>query len=391
MAAVARVAEPAPAGPATRRADGPRLVVQAWLGTRLLLILVALLVARTSGRTALDLLANWDVQHFFGIARNGYAAANDIAFFPGWPLLLRAGSSLGLPLLWVGVGLALAGSAAAAAALYRLGGTVAAVAWLLVPTTVFTAVPYTESAFCAAAFWAWERALRGRWAAAAGLAALACSVRVSGVFLVVALAVLALTGRFGRGARPAGERPAWPARWRALAWLGVPAVTLGAYLLFLFLTTGSWTAWYDAQASGWARGLTWPWDSFANTYAAATSTAYPAFPEWSWVFRAEIVSMAVGLGVTVACLVRRRWAEATWVGLQVVVFSFSYWFFSVNRAVLLWFPLFLLLAEGTGARWWDAVSWRRVLRVVLLALAIGAAVLALLGWAWLFFTGRWAS
>lgn len=399
MAEPAPVGTLSPVGTHTRPGvlpDGPRLVVQAWLGTRVLLLLAALWIARTTGRTASDLLANWDVQHFFDIALRGYAAPNDIAFFPGWPLVLRAAASLGVPLLWAGVGLAVAGSALAAAALYRLGGVVPAVAWLLVPTTVFTFVPYTESLFCAAAFWSWERATRGRWAAAAGSAALACTVRVSGVFLVAALAVLALTGRFGPTVVPRTTRwqaPAAPraARLRALAWLAFPAVSLAAYLLFLYVTTGSWTAWYDAQTAGWARGFTWPWDSLANTWRAATSTDYPAFPEWSWVFRAEIVSMAIGLATTLVCLVRRRWAEATWVGLQVVAFAFSYWFFSVNRAVLLWFPLFLLVGEGVGARWWTTARWRRLVRIVAVGGLVAAAVVGLLGWAWLFFTGRWAS
>ena len=51
-------------------------------------------------------------------------------------------------------------------------------------------MPYTESLFCAAAFWAWERARADKWAAAAALAAIACTVRVSGLFLVGALLVL---------------------------------------------------------------------------------------------------------------------------------------------------------------------------------------------------------
>ena len=50
----------------------------------------------------------------------------------------------------------------AAAALVRLGGPWAAIAWLFAPTAVFTTVPYTESLFCAAAFWAWERARADR-------------------------------------------------------------------------------------------------------------------------------------------------------------------------------------------------------------------------------------
>ena len=97
--------------------------------------------------------------------------------------------------------LSLACSAVAAVALLRLGGPWAAVAWLFAPTAVFTTVPYTESLFCAAAFWAWERARADRWAAAAVLAAVACTVRVSGLFLLGALAVMVLTSPRPRPAR----------------------------------------------------------------------------------------------------------------------------------------------------------------------------------------------
>ena len=125
-----------PSRPLVGVRDGSRLVVQTWLITRLLLVAVALWVGKTTGRSASDMLANWDVQHYFEIARHGYAADNDIAFFPGWPLVLRAFASLGVPMLWAGVGLAMICSAFAAAALYRLGGPIAAVVWLLAPTTV---------------------------------------------------------------------------------------------------------------------------------------------------------------------------------------------------------------------------------------------------------------
>lgn len=189
----ALTADPGYRTPRSSVRDGTRLVVQTWLFTRLLLVGVALWVGVTTGRSANDMLANWDVQHYFGIATNGYAAANDIAFFPGWPLVLRGLHLVGVPLLVAGVALAVVCSALAAAALYRLGGAAAAVVWLLAATTVFTIVPYTEAPFCAAAFWAWERAKAGRWGAAATLAAVACTIRVSGLFLLGALVILALT------------------------------------------------------------------------------------------------------------------------------------------------------------------------------------------------------
>lgn len=357
-----------------RWAEGPRLVLQTWLGTRLLMGAVLVWLMVTEGRTPSQMLANWDVAHFLAIAADGYAERQDVAFFPGWPLLLRFFAGLGVPGLLAGVLLALACSGFAAAALYRMAGTSAAVAWLLAPVAIFTAVPYTESLFCAAAFWAWERALSRRWGQAAALAAVAAGVRVSGVFLIGALAILALSQ-----SGPALERL------RRLVWLALPSLVVGAYLWYLRGLTGSWTAWYQAQADGWSRGFTLPWVSLQQTIDAAMPGAYADHPEWSWLFRAELVSMAVGLLVTLVMLLRRRWAEAAWVGVQVAAFATSYWFISVTRAVLLWFPLWIglgRLAEGRGR---PGPAHR---------LVVGAVVVAALGvqtvWSWLFLTGRWA-
>jgi len=237
-------------------------------------------------------------------------------------------------------------------------------------------VPYTESLFMAFAFWAWVRAREGRWAWAAVLAAVACSVRVSGLFLIASLGVMALTAT--------GDT--WRRRLVSVAWLLVPTAVPFAYAAYLKVTQGSWFAWFDAQASGWGRRFTWPWDSFAHTLPAIVPGAWPDHPGWAWVFRAEVVSVVVGLVVTVVCLVLRRWAEATWVGIQVLAFVTSYWFISVNRAVLLWFPLWLLLGSfatrtgrGHRARVAVTIGWS-LLSVVLM-----------LWWAYRFYTGQWAS
>ena len=93
--------------------------------------------------------------------------------------------------------------------------------------------------------------------------------------------------------------------------------------------------------------------------------------------------------VTGWCLGRRLWAEASWVGIQVLAFSVSYWFFSVNRAILLWFPLWMMIGE--------LVSWRperpaaRVAHRIVVAAGFVASALLMLAWSWLYFTGNWAS
>ncbi len=378
--------------PDRRGTGGARTVVQAWLASRGLIAMVALLLAVFQGRTLTDMVSNWDVQHFARLAAGGYFADADgtlMAFFPAFPGLLGLGLRAGVPVAVTGVLLSLVGSGVAAAALLRLGGPVAAVAWLFAPTAVFTVVPYTESLFCAAAFWAWERARADRWVAAAGLAALACTVRVSGLFLIGALVVLVLTT----------QQVGLPVRLRRLALLALPAAVIAAFATYLHVLTGSWTAWYRAQSTGWVRGLTWPWDSLRNTIPAVVPGAYADHPWWAAVFRGEVVSMAVGLLVVLWCLVRsaslRRQGrpgllpEASWVGVQVLAFSLSYWFFSVNRATLLWFPLWIMLAEWVRRRPGSPAG--RTVHRGLVATAFTLEVAAMLWWSWLFFTGHWAS
>ncbi|MDO5533476.1 MAG: mannosyltransferase family protein [Propionibacteriaceae bacterium] len=363
-------------------ADENLLIVQVWLISRLLFAVMAVALAVTGRRSLESVLSQWDVLHFLTIARDGYANPEQMAFFPGLPLLLRGFTELGLSPVLLGTLVSLVASLVAAFALKRLAGVWGAVAWILAPTAIFTAVPYTEALFCAFAFWAWERATRRHWGQAALLAALACTLRVSGLFLVGALVILALTqGRRAARATRGVPNPGLGAR---LAWLLLPTAVLAAYVAYLYALTGSWTAWFSAQEAGWNRGFHWPWEALANHWDVLWRPT-PGHPEWVWLFRAEMVSWVVGVLVTVIALARRRVAEAAWVGVQVLAFSLSYWLMSVNRAVLLWFPLWRQLDELIDSRP-DTRGWRTV--------GVLAAVVALVVqgvWAWLYLTGRWSS
>ncbi len=248
-----------------------RMVLQAWIASRGLIAAVALLLAVREGGSLTEMVSNWDVNHFTNLAEGGYYADPRgilMAFFPALPLILRAGLELGLPIAITGVVVSLLCSAVAAAALIRLGGPWAAIAWLFAPTALFTTVPYTEALFCAAAFWAWERARSDRWLAAALITAVACTVRVSGLFLVVALVVMVMTTR----------ELDWRTRGRRLALLLIPTAVLAGFVMFLYWLTGSWTAWYSAQSTGWVRSMTWPWQSFLHTVDAMKPGAFPDQP-----------------------------------------------------------------------------------------------------------------
>jgi mannosyltransferase PIG-V len=359
-----------------------RMVIQAWIASRGLIATVALLIAIRDGASLTAMVSNWDVRHFILLAEGGYFAEPGgvlMAFFPALPVILRAFAEVGVPMVVTGIVLSGVCSAVAAAALIRLGGRWAAIAWLFAPTAVFTTVPYTESLFCAAAFWAWERARSDQWLAAALITAAACTVRVSGLFLVGALIVMILTTR----------GMSWADRARRLALMSIPMMVLAGFAGFLYWLTGSWTAWYAAQTTGWVRQLTWPWESFLNSIPAILPGAFPDHPWWAAMFRAEMVSMALGLVVTGWCLSRRLWAEASWVGIQVLAFSLSYWFFSVNRATLLWFPLWMMVAAW--GNWRPQRAGLRIAHRIVVITAFTVSGSLMLWWSWLFLTGHWAS
>lgn len=364
------------ARPANSDGDA-RLVAVVWLGSRMLIAIVALVVMLQTGRPLEALMSNWDAQHYFDIASHGYANPLDVAFFPGLPLLLKTVSLTGFPMWLGGVALSLVSSGLATWALFRMLGVAPACLWTIAPMAVFTAVPYTEAPFCAAAFWAWERARAGRWGHAAGLAALACTLRISGLFLVFGLAVLALTQASKQFRQRLGDA----------SWLVAPVLVLAGYASYLFVHTGSWSAWYSAQNQGWQRSLSWPWDGLKATIALTDPAHWPGRGEVPVMFALEIVAVGVGYLMLVACLVARSWGAAAFVAANVVALSSSGWFMSVNRAVLLWFPLFaglgamLTWRPRRGAPAWPLVA----------AVAVVADLVVQCWWSWCYFSGRWAS
>lgn len=332
----------------------------------------------------LDRWKQWDFHHYDRIAIYGYFDPDwDVpleAFFPGLPGLLGLGALFGIPTVLVGLLISMIGGGVAAVALARLAdaewgegaGRRAAVMWMVAPPAIFLAAPYTESLFLALAIPAWLAARRGRWATAGTLAAAASLVRVSGLFLAIALVVEFLTSPKGRD-------------WARGSWLLAPLVPLFGYMTYLKVNTGDWLAWYHAQAQGWYRDFTPPWLSFIHTVEAATGRADfggDITEAWrinfEWMFRAELVAMLVGVVVTVVLLCLRRWGEATWVGIQVVAFSTSYWFFSVPRAALLWFPLWMGLAAISLRKRWVWLTY----------LLISVPLFGV--WAAAYLTGKWA-
>jgi len=333
-----------------------RSVLGGWLWTRVATWLVVASAAWTTARgvtrpaPVLDRWVQWDAVHFRDIARYGYAGppgtTDDTpleAFFPGLPLLLRALGALGLDLTSAGLLVSAVSLAVALVALRRIGdgdgvlrsvgtGERAALLLLLSPCAVFLAAGYSEALFLALALPAWLLARSGRWWPAGVLCALATGVRVTGVFLAAALAVEFVLQR--------------PRRWREAPALALPVLPVLAFFGYLHARTGDWMAWQHAQSAHWHRNLTSPWDALATTWRAAFLEPGEA-TQFAWYFRLEMLFVLLGVAGTGWLLLRRRWAEATYVGLQVVALATSEYYLSVPRAALLWFPLWTALAAWT--------------------------------------------
>ncbi|MFJ9640928.1 mannosyltransferase family protein [Streptomyces sp. NPDC101178] len=368
-----------------------RRVLQLYLLTRISLWITAhgarwLFPRGSDVREAAPVLApfqQWDANHYLHIARDGYFPAdtgpwmdgwdNREAFFPGFPMLLRAVHLIVPDWTAAGLLISLVAGAVAVLALSRIArayvpedadGHRTVLFFLLSPCAVFLAAGYTEALFLAFALPAWRAAQCQRWLWACTLTALATTVRVSGLFLAAAITVLfVLSVSSGKG-------------WRGAPWLALPALPPLAYSWYLHAHTGDWMAWKRAQERGWYREFHTPWEGWSNTWNAAFegvhTTGYAA------MFQVELAAMVVGLALVALLARRRRWPEAVYVALSLWALGTSYWYVSIPRATLLWWPLWMGLA---------AVSLRRPwFRTVYLCVTVPVTALVALA----FLTGRWA-
>ena len=292
----------------------------------------------------------WDLAWYASIAQSGYGAAgfeNSYAFLPGFPSVLWVLAQVGVHPTLAGLAVAALAGFVAAVALARLTeraggrGDYAVLAWVVAPAAVYLAAPYPEALFCAFAFSAWLLARRGRWAWAGILAAVASVVRVNGLFLAVALVVLFVT---------VGSR-----RWRDLPWLALPFAAMAAVLAWYHALTGSWTTWLDAQELGWHRHFSMPWETWQATWDLAFSSGLTA--TFAIQYRLEILGVLGLVAVVGILLVKRWWAEATYVALTLVALATSSEYYSVPRAYLTLFPVWVLLGVWATRRRWVLGAW----------------------------------
>jgi hypothetical protein len=204
------------------------------------------------------LAAQWDAEWYLGIADHGYAHhlgtafdANNLAFFPLYPVLVKAVAAL-TPGSRATTGLAIAvgGSFLAAWGVHAVGshlhgrrvGVLLTVLWAALPVGLVEWMGYTESLFTAFAAWALYAVLTGRPLWAASLASLAGLTRPTGIAVAGAVAVSALLSlRRGFSVRALAAVALAPAGWLAyVGWVGLRLGRWDGYLAVQRLWHNEW-------------------------------------------------------------------------------------------------------------------------------------------------------
>jgi hypothetical protein len=306
-----------------------RWIVAWWVAGRVLVFSTAAVVgtfgprgfAGHAERThPLGVLAAWDGRWYRTVAENGYllepGRQSDPAFFPLFPLLVRAGHAVGLGYSAAGI---LISNLAFLVALFLfealtrelLGAEIATRATSLLavfPLAFVFSLAYPESLVLALMTGAALAAYRGRWWIAAAALAAATLTRPEAVFVSLALLPLAWRARSGI----------------ALGAILAPLAAVGSFALYLGLTLHDPFAWTDAERA-WGRrfeplGLVRAVDHVPREFAANGAVVRDIV-----CFAAYLVFLAIAY---------RRGVPRLWVlgGVLVVVLpTFSGSFYSIGR------------------------------------------------------------
>jgi hypothetical protein len=324
------------------------------------------------GKALLTTVVRGDAVYYLDVASHGFVHARpqNLAFFPLYPSLIRVlGFFIGSNVV-AGALISIVAFALALVLLHRLAelelGHRAADATVLLlafaPLSFFFTAIYTESLFLLLSVGSVLAARRERWALAGVLGGLATLTRVTGILLIVPLAIMRLHGRRQLD--------------RQLLWTLFPLAALGTYLAILAVNGFSWLAPFRAEAF-WGRVNAGPIVGIASALVTAVKAGAGIIHNGQPLFRptyggpltpdAETILLlcvlAIAIAFLVSCFRRLPVAYAAYAAAALVMCvsspAFGQPLFSLDRLVLTIFPL-----------WMAAGAWiakRRLERVAVVA------------------------
>ncbi|WP_285550454.1 mannosyltransferase family protein [Actinoplanes regularis] len=291
----------------------------------------------------------WDGGWFLRVAMNGYPhgytydanhvlQANELAFFPLYPALIRGVTMFGVAPGTAAVGVAWLASIGAAVALHLLGTTLYSkrAGWALVaiccsaPVSVVLSMAYSESLFLALVAGMFVAAHRRVWLPAALFGLGAALTRPTGAAAAIALAVAAIMA-----VRDSTERIK-PLAAAATALAGVPL-----FLAWVGWRVGDWTAWFRIQTAGWGTSFDYGRSTAAFLHATFTGAD-------GWVQISVGLILLAALAAAGVALAARPWPPLAVYGVvaMVLVYGQAGFYHSKPRLLL---PVLLTLLPAVVA------------------------------------------
>lgn len=268
--------------------------------------MMAYAISAVSGLSLTDVLARWDGGWYLAVVGHGYPdavaeglgvqAQTTIAFFPGYPLMIKAASSLtGMSPAFMGVLISTLTGAAASVVLWLLAARVTdvksanrtVVLFCFFPAAFVLSMVYAEALFVLLVAGCLLMLLLERWVVAGLAAAFAGLVRPNGLVLTMCCGWAAIEAIRRHGS------------WRPIiAPLLAPTGAL-AFVWYLYLRTGDPLAYVHTQKRGWDQGFDFGISNVESAIAIVASR------------RAEFYVLVIGaclIGIAVALyfLVRSR-------------------------------------------------------------------------------------
>lgn len=332
-----------------------REVLIDFAATRLAIIVIAELAAVIIGQRAgthvqesshvlLAVWGRWDAVHYLDIATQGYQGT-DMAFFPLYPLLIRAIGALAGNHLIAGLLISNVSFFFGLLYLYKLlereyDRAVARRAIFYVsifPTSVYFTAVYTESLFFMLTVASFYYMRKREWWPAGALGFFAALTRVEGVLLFVPF----LMEWFA--ARRSSDRSS---PWSLAASLLIP-LGLVLYMAYLWVLRAD-PLYFSHVQIHWNRHLAPPWVSLIN---AVGKIAHGASAQLVAHQSLEIAFTVLMIGVLLAGWHSLRPSYIAYMALSILVPMSTSNLMSMPRFALVLFPMFAILARW-GERPW---------------------------------------
>lgn len=304
----------------------------------------------------LEIWKRWDAIRYLDIALHGYTTTGDerfsLVFYPLYPWLVRAGAfAIGdyhvTAILISGIASVTAGLLLQQLTRRDFGDEVARYAvWFLFifPTSYFLHIAYTEGLFLALALGSVLATRTDRWAVAGILGAAASLTRFNGLILIPVAAMEAWQQY--RGTKR------WSMRW---LWVALMPCGFVVYLWVNYRVTGHFFAFSSLLEEGWLKHLTAPWAGLAHVWGALLDKE----PEYAAMagFQ-ELFFIGLALVCTVWSWFRLRPSYSIWMTGNLLLVTSTSYVISVPRYTLILFPMVILFARASAARftWFACIS-----------------------------------